>query len=384
MSFGLINLGSALNTLDSTQQSLLTATSQLSSGNELVNGSINPSGLAIYNALEAQANGFDTGAQNAQNALNAINVAQGALSNTTSALQQLNTLAIQANNGFLSPADQQILQTQANQLVQQINTNATSVNFNGQPLLTGQFSGTTPATPATATIPTNNTLGNGGNVVTNATATAGSVGGTIQVQIVGTGPGAAAAQITFTNTATGQVTVVGTVGANSTTAVNGTNVTVGNFTTNDIGANATVQVQAATAGSSNPTLNVQTGAAQGATVQVTLPNATAAGLGLQNINLTSAANATNAQGQINAALQNAITASANLGAQTNSIATDLDNDNVASLNLTASASAIGSSNTASLASELNSLLLKQQISIDTINSANNFYGYLNRFLNVAA
>jgi flagellin len=385
MSFGLNSLvGPALNSLSHYQQSLQLGFNQASSGNRLVNASIDPSGLAIYNALSAQSNGFDQGARNVQDAQNAIDTAQGAISNSTTALQQLNTLAIQASNDFISPSDRQAIQAQANQLIQQINTNASQVNFNGLTLGNGQFSGNTPAAPATATTTSNAILGNGGNLTANATATAGSQGGTVQVQVVSTAPGAAGAQISFTDTQTGITTVVATVAAGSTTNVNGTNVTVGNFTTSDIGANATTQVNAAQAGSANPTLNVQSGANPGAAVQVSLPNTTTQGLFIQNIDLSTSASATNAQGQIGLALQTASSASAALGAQTNSLQVDQSNANTASLNLSASASAIGGANEASLASELNSLTLLQQISIATINQANVSYGHLNRFLNIGA
>ena len=384
MSFGVGGIGSALNNLNVQQSGLSTLTNQLSSGKRITSAAIDPSGLAIFNALSSQAQGFDQGSQNVSDASNAINVAQGALSSTTNALQQLNNLAIQGSNDFLSANDRQALQAQANQLVQQINTNASQVNFNGVTLGNGQFSGNTPAAAATATTTSNAILGNGQDLTQTATPSAASVSGTIQVQVVSTAPGAAGAQITFTDSQTGISTVVATVAAGSTTNVQGTNVTVGNFSTTDIGANATTQVVAQTAGSQNPTLNVQTGANAGATVQVSLPNTTASGLGLQNIDLSSSASSTNAQGQIQSALANVATAGAQLGAQTNALSFDQDNNNVASVNLTASASNIGDANVGSLSAELRSLQIQQQISIQTINNANTTLGYLNRFFNVAA
>ena len=45
---------------------------------------------------------------------------------------------------------------------------------------------------------------------------------------------------------------------------------------------------------------------------------------------------------------------------------------------------IGDANEASLASELHSLKIQQQISIATINNANVTNGYLNRFFSVSA
>jgi flagellin len=377
-------VGPALNSLSQYQQGLQQRFAQASSGNRLVNASIDPAGIAIYNALTNQANGFDQGSYNVQDAADAINVAQGALTNTSAALERINTLAIQATNDFISPQQRQALQVEANALVQQINTNASDTNFNGLPLLNGQFSGVTPAAPAAATTTSNAILGGGGNLTQTVTPSAASVSGTIQVAVVDTGGGASGAQITFTDSATGVVTVVATVAQNSTTAVNGTNVTVGNFSAADIGANATTQVTAASAGSNAQTLNVQSGANQGSSVQVSLANGTSSGIGIQNIDFSTSANATNAQGQIAQAFAAVTGAQARLGAQTNSLSADLQNNATASLNLRNSASSIGDANQTSLASEIASLVLKQQISIATINSANVAYGHLNRFLNVGA
>src|SRR5471032_676308 len=144
MALGQINVGPALNSLAFYQQKLNQASNQASSGNRIVNSSIDPSGLAIYNALESQASGYDTANQNISQASDAINVAQGATSGIQDALGKLQNLAIEAGNGFNSPTDNAALQAQANALVQQINGDASTVQFNGQPLLTGANSGTTP------------------------------------------------------------------------------------------------------------------------------------------------------------------------------------------------------------------------------------------------
>src|SRR5471032_936074 len=166
MALGQINVGPALNSLAFYQQKLNQASNQASSGNRIVNASIDPSGLAIYNALESQAQGDDTANQNISQASDAINVAQGATSGIQSALGQLQNLAIEANNGFNSPTDNAALQTQANALLAQINGDASTVNFNGTTLLTGQNAGSTPATTATATTTTNDQVNAGGGVIT--------------------------------------------------------------------------------------------------------------------------------------------------------------------------------------------------------------------------
>jgi flagellin len=378
-----ISTGPALNSLAFYQQQLTQASNQASSGNRLTSAAVDPAGLAIYNNLESQAQGADTANQNITDASNAINVAQGATSGIQSALGQLQNLAIEANNGFNSASDNAALQTQANALVAQINGDASTVNFNGTALLTGQNAGTTPATAATATTTSNDLVNSGGNVITTATASAATTSGTIGVTIANTGAGAVA-NVTFTDSATQTTTNIGSFAAGSTTNVNGTSVTFGQFTTSDTGTTATVQTGAATAGSVNATIGVQTGANQGQQTAVTIPNATTSGLGITNIDFSTPANATNSLGQINQAISALGAGQSQLGAQTASLQNAFNNNNTSSVNLTASASDIGDANEASISSELTSLRTQQQISIATINNANVTNGYLNRFFSVTA
>jgi flagellin len=381
MSLG-ISTGTALNSLAYFQQELTQTSNQLSSGKRITSAAVDPSGLAIYNALEAQANGADTANQNISQASDAINVAQGATSTISDALGQLQSLAIEAGNGFNSPSDNAALQAQANQLVQQINQTAGGINFNGTTLLNGSNSGTTPATAATATTTNNDSLAGGGNVVAGVTASAATTSGTINVQIANTGAGAVA-NVTYTDSATQTVTNVGQFAAGSSTTVNGTTITFGNFTTQDTNTTATVQTQAAAAANVSGSAQVQSGANAGATTTVTFANATTSGLGIQNIDFSTPQNATNSLGQIQTAIQHLNAAQAQLGAQTNSLQNAFNNNNTYSVNTTASASDIGDANVNSLSSELNSLNLQQQISIQTINNANVTNGYLNRFFSVS-
>jgi flagellin len=383
MALGSIDTGPALNSLAYYQQQLTLASNQASSGKRITNAAIDPSGAAIYNALTQQAQGADQANEGISNASDAINVAQGAASGINDALTQLQNLAIEAGNGFNSSSDNAALQAQANQLVQQIDTDAASANFNGTQLLTGTNAGTTPATAADAEVTNNDFAAAGGNIISGATAGAATQSGTISVQVANTGSGAVA-NVTFTDSTTQQVTNVGQFAAGSTTTVNGTTITFGNFTTNDTSSSATVQTTAAAAGGSAPTSQVQSGPNQGQVTTVTTPNATTTGLGITNIDFSTPANATNSLGQINAAISKLGSAQAQLGAQSSALQNAFNNNNVSSVNLTNSASQIGDAKENSLAVELNSLKIQQQISIQTINNANVSNGYLNRFFSVNA
>jgi flagellin len=378
-----IDTGTALNALAFSQQALTQASNQASSGKRLTSAAIDPSGVAIYNALTQQASGDDTANENISDAGDAINVAQGAASGIQGALQQLQILAIQAGNGFNSRSDNAALQAQANQLVAQINTDASTVNFNGTTLLTGQNSGTTPATSASAVTTTNDAVSSGGNVLTSASSSASTTSGTFNVTVANTGSGAVA-NVTFTDSITQQTTNVGQFAAGSSTTSNGTTLNFGQFTTADTNTTATVQTTAAAAGSSNPSVTVQSGANAGQTTSVSLPNATTTGLGITNIDFSTQSSATNSLGQINAAIEKLGSGEAQLGAQSVSLGNAFNNNNTSSVNLTASASDIGDAQEASIATELTSLRTQQQISIATINNANVANGYLNRFFSVSA
>jgi flagellin len=122
------------------QQALQLTASQLSSGKRITSAAVDPSGLAIASALAAQAAGFDQGASNAQDAINASSVAGGALATISDAAQKLYTLSAAANNDLLSTSDRANLQTEANQLTQQINSTANRTQFNGLGLLDGSKS----------------------------------------------------------------------------------------------------------------------------------------------------------------------------------------------------------------------------------------------------
>ena len=373
----------SLTPLEQYSRQLLDNVDRATTGSNLSVPGANPSGLAIANELESQASGFNAGAENAQIASSALNVAQGALQTTQNALQSLNSLAVQATNDLLSPNQRQTLQTVANQLVQQINTDAQNATFNGQPLLQGPQT-QTPPTAANANVVANANLAAGGTLITSATASPTAQAGTISAIVVPTGNGTSGVDLEFTSTATGQTTDLGVQAAGSTVNVNGTTVTLGNAGTQDESVSATVQVQAASAGNAGSGLNVQTGANEGATTQVTLPNGTSSGLFIQNLDLSTTQSAENAQGQIQQALSAVSQAQSNLGAQQGALNTQVSSNATASNALTASASSISDADMGSTSTEFYQLLLQQQVSLDTLKNANTQFGYLNRFFNTAS
>lgn len=386
MSFGTIGstAAAAQSSFTHIENNLNTAFTRASSGKRINTAADDPSGLAIATSLSTQASAFDAASRNVQDASNALNIADGALQTTSDSLQALNSIAVQANNDLLSPSDRKNLQTVANQLVQQINTDAQNAQFNGTQLLTGQFAGATPATNATPTVTSNATLSGGGNLVQSVSSAPNAQAGTITASVVNTGSGTAI-QTSFTDSATGQTTVQSTLATpGSTVTINGTTITFGNASTSDTSTTATVQVAGAQAAGTASTLNVQSGANEGATSNFNSPNGTSTGLNIGTIDLSSSAAASNAQGQVQAALTQVSNARAQLGAQIVGSEEQLNNNNVANVNLTASSSSISDQVAAASATELAKLRIQGQISLFTLQNANNQYGYLNRFFNTGA
>jgi flagellin len=377
-----------LNQIGQTQESLLQQFQQLSSGKRVNSAADDAAGYAIATALNTQAAAASTASENIQNVYNATNVAQGALSQLNGVLQDLNNLAITGVNSFLSPADRADLQTEANQLVQQANTIAQSVNFNGQQLLTGQFAGTQAGTPTTATVTNNDIVQQGGGIVTSVqaananynavpTGAAQGFGGTsttnstIQIQVVNNN-GQAAAVATVLNNATGQTATSAPVGAGGTiSGFENVNVNIGNISLADVGKTATIQIaQATPPNAQNSALTVQSGSNEGATTNVNIPGVNSNTLQISNINLGSSFSSTQAIGQIQNALQTLTTQEAQLGAQQTALQNAAQANDLYANNLTASASSITDENYYAGVTQSTLSQLQQQIQLAVLAKQN--------------
>lgn len=329
-----LNSNPELTALERPGSALQTALAQESTGKRVNTAVDSPAQYAIAQALQAQVAAYEAASNNVQTALNAAYVATAALSTTSSILSQLRNLAVTANNDFLAPNDRAALQAQANQLVAQANTVAQTTNFNGAPLLNGTYAGPNAGTPAQATVASNPALAQGGDLVTRITAananfqnpngTAQGFGGiattdsTIQIQVVAGNNGQAEAKVTAIDSATGQQVTLGTTftpGA-TVTGLENVNVKLGTFTSGDVGQTATIQIaQAVPANTQNSALQVQSGANEGNTTGISYGSATASTLRIADLNLSTSANATNAIGQVDQAIQQLGTVQTQIGAQ---------------------------------------------------------------------
>jgi flagellin len=334
------------------------AVTSLSSGLRINTAADDPSGLAIAESLQAQVNGFDQASRNVQDATNAAQVAEGALQTTTDILQRVRTLAVEGASDIVSDADRANLQSEVKQLLLEVNRISQNTNFNGQNLLDGSHAGFQQQIDANAVITSNSNLAVGGQLVGSVSfsptaATSALQDGTIEVQVAQITSTQQGLRISFFSSASGAgsvatvITIAGGVPA-AAFNIDGVTLNFGAAGTLDVGITTFVKVSQYVSAQSNPTapaFNFQSGAAEGATIQVGFIDTSTSSLRISNVNLVgntgfSSLASEDAIGQIDNALQTILGQRAQLGATIVRLQEDSNNNNVASVNLQASESAI--------------------------------------------
>ncbi len=120
--------------------SLSTSFERLSSGFRINSAADDAAGLQISDRLTSQIQGLDQARRNANDGVSVVQTAEGALQETTNALQRIRTLAVQAQNGINSTADRAALNEEVTALKDEITRISTDTDFGGRTLLSGSFS----------------------------------------------------------------------------------------------------------------------------------------------------------------------------------------------------------------------------------------------------
>ncbi|EKN64724.1 flagellin domain-containing protein [Neobacillus bataviensis LMG 21833] len=139
---------------------------KLSSGLRINRAADDATGLAISEKMRAQIRGLDQASRNAQDGISLIQTAEGAMNETHSILQRVRELANQAANGTSTKQDKENIQTEVNQLIDEIDRVANDTEFNSFKILNGDISKTAKFAQSTG--------GAVDNVVASATAAAGT------------------------------------------------------------------------------------------------------------------------------------------------------------------------------------------------------------------
>ncbi|WP_299036302.1 flagellin [uncultured Pseudokineococcus sp.] len=132
----------AYRNLSTTQNSVSSSLEKLSSGLRINRAADDAAGLAISEGLRSQVGGLKVAVRNAQDGISVVQTAEGALGTSTSILQRMRDLTVQASNtGGLNDAATANIQKEVDQLAQELTRIADTTQFNGKKLLDGTYNG---------------------------------------------------------------------------------------------------------------------------------------------------------------------------------------------------------------------------------------------------
>lgn len=119
---------------------MTTAFERLSSGFRINSAAVDAAGLQISDRMTSQVQGLNQAVRNANDGISLAQTAEGALQETTTALQRIRTLAIQSQNGINSDSDRAALQKEVSALKAEITRIAETTQFAGVEVLSGGYS----------------------------------------------------------------------------------------------------------------------------------------------------------------------------------------------------------------------------------------------------
>lgn len=117
--------------LNRTQTTLAANLGRLSSGQRIQTAADDAAGLGISERLKAQIRSLSQAQRNAADGLSMTQIADGAMNEQAGILVRLRELAVQAANGTLGTAERGYIQTEADELVAEIDRISNVTEFNG-------------------------------------------------------------------------------------------------------------------------------------------------------------------------------------------------------------------------------------------------------------
>ncbi len=111
---------------------------KLSSGTRINKAGDDAAGLAISEKLKANIRGTQQATRNAGDGISMIQTAEGGLNETSNILIRLRELSVQAASDTVGDTERKFADLEFQQLTQEVDRIATSTQFNGKQLLTGE------------------------------------------------------------------------------------------------------------------------------------------------------------------------------------------------------------------------------------------------------
>jgi flagellin len=132
----------AYRNMSATEGKLSKSLEKLSSGLRINRAADDAAGLSISEGLKSQVNGFKAATRNAQDGISLLQTAEGALNETTSLLQRVRDLAVQASNNGANDQDaRDAIGREVTQALSEIDRIASATVFGSKNLLDGSVSG---------------------------------------------------------------------------------------------------------------------------------------------------------------------------------------------------------------------------------------------------
>jgi flagellin len=189
----------AYRNLSTSDKSMSGSLEKLSSGLRINKAADDAAGMSIAQGLQSQNAGLKVASRNAQDGVNVVQTADGALSETSSILQRMRDLAVQASNGGSQDTNAQAAaDTEFQQLNKELDRISQTTKFGSQSLLGGSYNGTFQVDSGTGT----------GSTIGVDLTSSGALSGLTITGFDSTGLGTGAASLTSTTNAT---TAIGTL-----------------------------------------------------------------------------------------------------------------------------------------------------------------------------
>ena len=125
--------------LSASQTNLAKSMQRLSSGLRINSAKDDAAGLAISDRMTSQIRGLNQATRNANDGISLAQTAEGAMQESTNILQRMRELAVQSANDTNSASDRASLQSEVDQLKQELTRIAETTTFNGKKLLDGSM-----------------------------------------------------------------------------------------------------------------------------------------------------------------------------------------------------------------------------------------------------
>ena len=123
--------------LGANQSSLGTSMQRLSSGLRVNTSKDDAAGMAIASRMETQVRGMNVAARNASDAISLVQTAEGAIGKVSDMLQRMRELSVQAANATNNTGDRGNLDSEYQQLAQEVTRTIANTRFNGKAILAG-------------------------------------------------------------------------------------------------------------------------------------------------------------------------------------------------------------------------------------------------------